>query len=62
MLTPIEVKLTNKPSLADCKVLKLFKQEYPNRVNGYLICQIIRKIKLADGLYAIPWQELEELL
>lgn len=62
MLTPIEVKLTNKPNLADCKILKLFKQEYPNSINGYLVCQIVRKIKLADGLYAIPWQELEELL
>jgi len=57
-LIPIEVKWTDKPSLNDAKHLLVFKQEYPLVKNSYIICQVPRKIKLADHVYAIPWQEI----
>ncbi len=62
LLIPIEVKLTDKPNLSDIKHLKLFKEEYNNVINAYVVCQTLRKVKLSDGIYAISWQEIAELI
>jgi hypothetical protein len=59
---PIEVKWTDRPTLADAKHLALFKQEYPEFEVAYVVCQAPRKMKLADKIYALPWQELSSLL
>lgn len=59
---PIEVKWTNNPSMADIKHLLLFQSEYPETVAAYIICQVPRKMKLAEKIYALPWQEVDSLL
>lgn len=59
---PIEVKWTTKPSLKDAKHLLTFLKEYSNTENAYIVCRIPREIKLADHIYAIPWQEVHCLL
>ena len=58
---PIEVKWTTEPSLKDAKHLHLFLDEYPNTENAYIICRIPRKTKLANNIYALPWQDILEL-
>lgn len=58
---PIEVKWTDRPTLADAKHLALFKQEYPEFQVAYVVCQTPRKMKLAEKIYALPWQELSSL-
>jgi len=62
LLIPVEVKWTAKPNISDAKYLKLFKQEYNNVENCYIVCQTLRKIKLADNIYAISWQDIAELI
>lgn len=57
-LVPIEVKLTATPSVRDTKHLQTFLSEYENVVNAYIVCTTPRKLKLAERIYAIPWQEL----
>lgn len=61
-LIPIEVKLSKVPQINDAKHLQLFKTEYPNTKQAYIVCQCERKIKLADGIYALPWQEINALM
>lgn len=61
-LTAIEVKFTRQPNIHNAKHLQVFKAEYPNVKQAYIICQCERKIKLTDGIYALPWQEISTLL
>jgi predicted AAA+ superfamily ATPase len=58
---PIEVKWTNQPNLQDAKHLQIFLAEYKESKVAYIICQVSRKIKLADNVYALPWQEVASL-
>jgi len=58
---PIEVKWTARPILADIKYLQLFSKEYSETTAAYVVCRVARKIKLADRVYALPWQELDTL-
>lgn len=60
--TPIEVKWTDKPDLHDIKHLRLFKEEYPASREAFLICRVPRPLMLAEGIKALPWQALEELV
>lgn len=60
--TPVEVKWTDKPSSGDCRHLQVFLSEYPSAKVGYLVCQVPRKLKLGDNIFALPWQSLDELL
>jgi predicted AAA+ superfamily ATPase len=55
---PIEVKWTENPHPGDAKHIKTFLHEYPNAKNGYVVSRANRKQKLADRIFAIPWQEL----
>lgn len=55
---PIEVKWTDKPTSKMIKHLALFKREYPNTAQGWLVCQTPHPIKLADGIYACSWEAL----
>jgi len=61
-LVPIEVKWTAQPTRQDIKHILLFMKEYPNANKGYVVCQTPQKIKLADNIYALPWQELDTLI
>lgn len=60
--TPIEVKWTENPHPGDAKHLKVFLKEYSNAKNGYVICRVDRRQKLADRIFAIPWQEISSII
>ena len=59
---PIEVKWSSSPTPKDIKHLQLFLSEYRQAKVGYLVCRTPRRLKLADRLFALPWQELDQLL
>jgi predicted AAA+ superfamily ATPase len=58
---PIEVKYTAQPKVKDVRHLKTFLCEYPQTEKAYLVCQTPRKIELAPGILAWPWQEINAL-
>jgi len=58
---PIEVKWTNKPTLAHAKHLNLFLSEYPAK-KGYIVCRIPYRQKFSEQIEAVPWQEIPLLL
>lgn len=60
--TPIETKWTDSPKDSDIKHLKTFLSEYKNTKEAYLICQTPRRLKLDENIFAIPWQEVDELI
>ena len=60
-LIPIEVKWTAAPTMSDAKHLQTFLKEYEEAEVGYIVCQIPRKMKLDENIYAIPWQDIYEL-
>jgi uncharacterized protein len=57
--TPIEVKWTEHPSLADARHLLTFLDEHPKQAKrGYLICRCSHPLALADRVTALPWHWL----
>lgn len=60
--TPVEVKWTERPIVADIRRLEIFLTEYPPAKVGYLVCQVPQKVKLSDRVFAVPWQLLDELM
>lgn len=62
LYTPLEVKLTANPSSADIRHLKVFLSEYKTAKAGYLVCQVPRQAKLSDGIIALPWQSIGEII
>lgn len=60
--TPVEVKWTDNPLPKDTRHLRTFLSEYPSAGVGYLVCQVPRKAKLGEGLFALPWQEVDSLV
>jgi len=61
-LIPIETKWTDNPSLYDARHLQVFCNETKEAQNAYVICRVPHKIKLADGIFALPWQDIDELI
>ena len=59
---PVEVKWTDHPTSSDIKHMEVFLKEYSNTDKGYVVCQVPRRIKLSNNVYAIPWQEVDELI
>ncbi|MBI4358099.1 MAG: ATP-binding protein [Candidatus Omnitrophica bacterium] len=59
---PLEVKWTQSPTPSDMKHLKLFLSEYSASRVGYLVCQTPRKLKFAENIFALPWQDLDKLI
>ncbi len=59
--TPVETKWTDTPSKSDIKHLKVFLNEYKNSKFGYVICQTPRKLLLDEKIFAIPWQEINNV-
>jgi predicted AAA+ superfamily ATPase len=58
-LTPIEVKWTQRPSLADCRHLRTFLDQHPGEtVRGVVVCRCPRPMQLDDRITAIPWWSL----
>ena len=60
--TPIEVKWTDNPLPKNIRHLQTFLSEYPSAGEGYLVCQVPRKAKLGEGVFALPWQEVDGLV
>ncbi len=60
--TPVEVKWTGNPTTSDIRYLEVFLSEYSSAEVGYLVCQIPRKAKLSDRVFAVPWQNVDELV
>ncbi len=60
--TPIEVKLTENPTHSDIRHLEIFLSEYKSTKQGFLVCQVPRKTKLSNKVFALPWQAINELL
>jgi len=59
-ILPIEVKLTDRPTLQDLRHLKAFLSDY-QVAQGYVVCCCDRARKLDDQITAIPWQEISDL-
>jgi predicted AAA+ superfamily ATPase len=55
-LTPIEVKWTENPVLADARHLLTFLGEHPKQAaHGYIICRCRQPLRLHDKVTALPW-------
>jgi predicted AAA+ superfamily ATPase len=55
-LTPVEVKWTERPSLADARHLVTFMSEQSGRArHGFLVCRCSAPLALGDRVTAIPW-------
>ncbi len=59
---PIEVKWTDKPNMSDIKHLLLFKEEYNVSDPCYVICRCNAPMLLADNVFAMPWQDLPNIM
>lgn len=58
-LTPIEVKWTERPTLADARHLMTFLREHPRQArHGYVICRCANPLALSDQVTALPWTRL----
>ena len=62
MYIPLEVKLTANPAPGDIKHLEVFLSEYKSAKQGFLVCQVPRKLKLSERVFALPWQAIGEVL
>jgi len=62
LLIPIEIKYSDRPDKNDARHIMTFLDEYKEATKGYIVCQAPRKMKIHDNVYAIPWQELSEVL
>lgn len=60
--TPLEVKLTGNPVSSDIRHLEVFLSEYKTTGQGFLVCQVTRKTRLSEKVYALPWQSINEIL
>lgn len=58
---PLEVKLTENPSLSDIRHLEVFLSEYKSAKEGFLICRVPRRTKLSEKVFALPWQSMDEV-
>jgi hypothetical protein len=55
-LTPIEVKWTERPTLADARHVVAFLRDHPARARrGYVICRCETPLALSDQITALPW-------
>ena len=60
-LVPIEVKWTDVPQARDMRHLRVFLDEYSAAREAYVICRVPRPVRLADGVLALPWQDLRRV-
>jgi predicted AAA+ superfamily ATPase len=58
-LTPIEVKWTERPTLADARHVAAFMRDHPTRArHGYVICRCETPLALSERVTALPWSAL----
>jgi predicted AAA+ superfamily ATPase len=58
---PIEVKLTDSPTSQGAKHLQVFLEEYPEAKRGFIICQTPHRMKIKPNIYALPWNQINEI-
>lgn len=58
---PIEVKWTDKPRKHDARHLLKMQEEY-GLSQGYIVCRTPQRYELCDGVMAIPWWEIQEII
>ncbi|MFH1692203.1 MAG: AAA family ATPase [Candidatus Omnitrophota bacterium] len=61
IFTPLEIKLTQNPASNDIRHLEVFLSEYESAKTGFVICQVPRKIKLSEKVFALPWQSIVQI-
>ena len=61
-LVPVETKWTETPTARDVRHVEVFLREYPEAARGALVCRTPRRMKLADRITALPWQEVSWVL
>jgi predicted AAA+ superfamily ATPase len=56
VVTPIEVKWTERPTLSDARHLLIFLKEQGSRApHGYIICRCAYPMQLHPQITALPW-------
>ncbi len=55
---PIEVKWTERPTLAHIKHLEVFMNEYPQAREALVVCRCDRPLRLSPRVKAVPWTDL----
>jgi len=56
---PIEVKVTESPTLGDASRLKQFLETYPQKARrGFVVCRCREPRRLAENIEAVPWRRL----
>jgi len=56
MLTSIEVKWSEKPTVQDARHWLTFLSEHPKQAKqGYIVCRCSRPAQLHDKITALPW-------
>jgi predicted AAA+ superfamily ATPase len=58
---PIEVEMTDRPSLRDARHVLVFLEEYKAR-RGFVLCTAPRPIQVHPRVTAIPWQQLARVV
>jgi len=58
----VEVKWTDTPTKKDIRHLQVFMSEYRSAKTAWLVCRVPRRMKLADQIHAIPWQDVGHLI
>jgi predicted AAA+ superfamily ATPase len=56
LLTPIEVKWSENPTVQDARHLLTFLEEHPKQAQrGYIVCRCPRPAQIHDKIIALPW-------
>jgi hypothetical protein len=58
-LAPVEVKWTERPTLADARHLSVFLDEHRRQADrGFVVCRCAEPRALDDRVTALPWSAL----
>jgi predicted AAA+ superfamily ATPase len=57
-MLPVEAKWTETPGQRDIRHLGIFLAEYTEASQAFVLCRCPRRMKLAERIHALPWQEL----
>lgn len=59
---PVEAKWSEAPTTADARHLMTFLSEHRSARRGLVVCRAPRRIQLAPGIVALPWQEIPAVI
>lgn len=59
LITPIEVKWTDKPTLSDTRRVQTVLDDHPKLAHhGFIVCRTPRAQQLSKQVVAIPWEQM----